>query len=44
MLRDDGIAFDDGTTARFSENHFVMTTTTANAVTVFRHLEFCKQR
>ena len=43
MLRDDGIAFDDGTTARFSENHFVMTTTTANAVTVFRHLEFCKQ-
>ena len=43
MLRDDGIAFDDGTTARFSDNHFVMTTTTANAVTVFRHLEFCKQ-
>ncbi len=43
MLRDDGIAFDDGTTARFSEDHFVMTTTTANAVTVFRHLEFCRQ-
>ena len=43
MLRDDGIAFDDGTTARFAEDHFVMTTTTANAVTVFRHLEFCRQ-
>ena len=43
MLREDGIAFDDGTTARLSENHFVMTTTTANAVTVFRHLEFCRQ-
>ena len=43
MLREDGIAMDDGTTARLSEKHFVMTTTTANAVTVFRHLEFCKQ-
>ena len=43
MLREDGIVFDDGTTARLSENHFVMTTTTANAVTVFRHLEFCRQ-
>ncbi len=43
MLREDGIAMDDGTTARFSETHFVMTTTTANAVSVFRHLEFCRQ-
>jgi sarcosine oxidase subunit alpha len=43
MLREDGIAMDDGTTARFSETHFVMTTTTANAVGVFRHLEFCRQ-
>ncbi len=43
MLREDGIAMDDGTTARLSENHFVMTTTTANAVGVFRHMEFCRQ-
>ena len=27
MLREDGIAMDDGTTARLSEHHFVMTTT-----------------
>ena len=43
MLREDGIAMDDGTTARLSENHYLMTTTTANAVNVFRHLEFCRQ-
>ena len=43
MLREDGIVKDDGTTARLSETHFVMTTTTANAVSVFRHLEFCRQ-
>lgn len=43
MLREDGISMDDGTTARLAENHFVMTTTTANAGTVFRHLEFCRQ-
>ncbi|WP_294620798.1 sarcosine oxidase subunit alpha family protein [uncultured Roseovarius sp.] len=43
MLREDGIAYDDGTTARMGENHFVMTTTTANAVVVFRRLEFARQ-
>ena len=43
MLREDGIAYDDGTTARLGENHFVMTTTTANAVLVFRKLEFARQ-
>ena len=43
MLREDGIAYDDGTTARLSDNHFVMTTTTANAVLVFRRLEFARQ-
>ncbi len=43
MLREDGIAYDDGTTARLSETHFVMTTTTANAVTVFRNMEFVRQ-
>jgi sarcosine oxidase subunit alpha len=43
MLREDGIAMDDGTAARFSDTHFVVTTTTANAVSVFRHMEFCRQ-
>ncbi len=43
MLREDGMAMDDGTCARFSDTHYVMTTTTANAVTVFRHLEFVRQ-
>ena len=43
MLREDGICYDDGTTARLSENHFVMTTTTANAVLVFRNMEFARQ-
>lgn len=43
MLREDGMVFDDGTTARMGPNEYVMTTTTANAVTVFRHLEYCRQ-
>jgi methylglutamate dehydrogenase subunit C len=43
MLREDGMAMDDGTTARLAEDHFVMTTTTANAVPVYRHMEFCRQ-
>ena len=43
MLREDGIVMDDGTTARLAEDHFVMTTTTANAVPVYRHLEFVRQ-
>ncbi|MBT4890749.1 MAG: FAD-dependent oxidoreductase, partial [Rhodospirillales bacterium] len=29
MLREDGMVFDDGVTSRISENHFMMTTTTA---------------
>ena len=43
MLREDGMVMDDGTTARLAEDHFVTTTTTANAVGVYRHLEFCRQ-
>ena len=43
MLREDGICYDDGTTARLSDTHFVTTTTTANAVTVFRNMEFARQ-
>ena len=43
MLREDGIAMDDGTAARLAEDHFVVTTTTANAVAVYRHMEFLRQ-
>jgi len=43
MLREDGVVFDDGTTTRISENHFHMTTTTAQAVNVLAHLEYYLQ-
>jgi sarcosine oxidase subunit alpha len=43
MLREDGFVMDDGTTARFGPEHFVMSTTTANAAKVMQHLEFCHQ-
>ena len=43
MLREDGVVFDDGTTTRISENHYHMTTTTAQAVNVLSHLEYYLQ-
>ncbi len=43
MLREDGMVFDDGTTTRISENHYHMTTTTAQAVNVLSHLEYYLQ-
>ena len=43
MLREDGMVFDDGTTTRISENHFHMTTTTAQAANVLSHLEYYLQ-
>ncbi|WP_225027026.1 sarcosine oxidase subunit alpha family protein [Xinfangfangia pollutisoli] len=43
MLREDGHVFDDGTTARLGETHYVMTTTTAAAGPVMRHLDFIHQ-
>jgi sarcosine oxidase subunit alpha len=39
MLREDGIVLDDGTTSRLGATHFLMTTTTVNAVKVMQHLE-----
>ena len=39
MLRDDGIVMDDGTTWRFSETDYFMTTTTAHAGKVMVFLE-----
>lgn len=43
MLREDGHVMDDGTTARLGPQHYVMTTTTAAAGQVMRHLEFVHQ-
>ncbi len=43
MLREDGFVLDDGTTARLRDDHYFVTTTTANAVKVMQHLEFCQQ-
>lgn len=43
MLREDGILMDDGTIARLGDHHYFITTTTANAVKVFQHMEFCHQ-
>ena len=43
MLREDGIAMDDGTAARLEDDHFVVTTTTANAAKVYQHMEFVRQ-
>ena len=40
MLREDGLMFDDGTTTRLGPEHFLVTTTTANAVAVLEHMEF----
>ena len=39
MLRDDGMVLDDGTTSRLGTDHYLMTTTTANAVRVLQYLE-----
>ncbi|MCP5112796.1 MAG: sarcosine oxidase subunit alpha family protein, partial [bacterium] len=43
MLRDDGLVFDDGTTSCIGENHYFMTTTTAEAGPVMAHLEWLLQ-
>ncbi|HJS91482.1 MAG TPA: 2Fe-2S iron-sulfur cluster-binding protein [Steroidobacteraceae bacterium] len=43
MLREDGMLFDDGTTSRLGLQHFLVTTTTANAGAVLEHLEFHRQ-
>ncbi|SLN55918.1 Aminomethyltransferase [Pseudoruegeria aquimaris] len=43
MLREDGHVMDDGTCARLGETHYLMTTTTAAAGQVMKHLEFVSQ-
>lgn len=39
MCHEDGMVFDDGTTARLADNHFLMTTTSGNAAAVLDWLE-----
>jgi heterotetrameric sarcosine oxidase alpha subunit len=43
MLREDGFVMDDGTSARLGAEHYVMSTTTANAAGVMQHLEHARQ-
>ena len=43
MLREDGFAFDDGTVTRIAADRWFLTTTTANAAAVMRHIDFARQ-
>ncbi|WP_136660668.1 sarcosine oxidase subunit alpha family protein [Nitratireductor sp. XY-223] len=43
MLREDGIVFDDGTVTRLGEEHYFITTTSAESDSVLSHIEFCHQ-
>jgi methylglutamate dehydrogenase subunit C len=43
MLREDGLVLDDGTIARLGSEHYLLSTTTANAAKVMQHLEHARQ-
>ena len=43
MLREDGLVWDDGTTTRLGDQHYLMTTTTAHAVPVMSWLDYACQ-
>lgn len=43
MLREDGFVFDDGTTTRFADDRYFLTTTTANAAQVMQHIDYARQ-
>jgi heterotetrameric sarcosine oxidase alpha subunit len=43
MLREDGMVMDDGTVWRLGPDHFMLTTTTANAAPVMSHIELHHQ-
>ena len=43
MLREDGFVMDDGTVSRLGPDHFIVTTTTANAAGVLQHMEHAQQ-
>ena len=39
MCADDGVVFDDGVTGRLGEDHYLMSTTSGGAATVWEHVE-----
>ena len=43
MLREDGLVMDDGTTTRFADDRFFVTTTTVNAAKVMQHIDYARQ-
>lgn len=43
MLREDGFVMDDGTVARLAETRYLVSTTSAHAVAVMSHMEFCAE-
>jgi sarcosine oxidase subunit alpha len=43
MLREDGFVMDDGTTTRFGDDRFFVTTTTVNAAKVMQHIDYARQ-
>ncbi|MCZ4283060.1 sarcosine oxidase subunit alpha family protein [Kiloniella laminariae] len=43
MLREDGIVFDDGTVTRLDDDHYFITTTSAESCSIVSHLEYCHQ-
>lgn len=43
MLREDGFVMDDGTTTRFAEDSYFVTTTTVNAARVMQHIDYARQ-
>ncbi len=43
MLREDGFVFDDGTVSRLGPERFFVTTSTAHAGAVLRHMEYHAQ-
>ncbi len=43
MLREDGIVFDDGTVTQLGRDHYLVTMTTANSASVWRHMQKLRQ-
>jgi methylglutamate dehydrogenase subunit C len=43
MLREDGMVMDDGTVSRLAAQRYLVTTTTANASSVYQHMQYCHQ-
>ncbi|WP_315832574.1 sarcosine oxidase subunit alpha family protein [Bradyrhizobium prioriisuperbiae] len=43
MLREDGLVMDDGTTTRFADDRYYVTTTTLNAAKIMQHIDYARQ-